>query len=236
MRRKTATMGQQQTVTYEQGQWELLENFRQMAAGVMYSLANAGFESYVYGSLARGDVSQTSDIDIIIPGVARSFMVELALDEHGITGRKLVQATPGGLAKAHVYLPGNTMVTFPLVGPTARELDFYAFGGQLGPDGLEDVVRNRVPGVDKRLMLIEPVPEGHIETPLSDLPLGSVARKVGVGQDIVEERIRVLNRRARVGITGVYLDRLLAPDEGFEVVLEEIAARDSLVRRRVKGR
>jgi hypothetical protein len=34
----------------------------------------------------------------------------------------------------------------------------------------------------------------------------------------------------------VYLDRLLAPDEGFEAVLEEIAARDSLVRRRVRGR
>ena len=236
MRRKTATMGHQRTVTYEQGQWELLENLRQMAAGVMYSLGNAGFESLVYGSLARGDVSQGSDIDIIIPGVVRSFMVELALDEHGITGRKLVQATPGGLAKAHVYLPGNTMVTFPLVEPTVRELDFYAFGGQLGLDGLEDVVHNRVPGVDKRLMLIEPMPEGHIETPLSDLPPGSVARKVGVGQDIVEERIRVLNRRARVGITGVYLDRMLAPDEGFEAVLEEIAARDSLVRRRVRGR
>ena len=178
----------------------------------------------------------TFHIDIIIPGVARSFMVELALDEHGITGRKLVQATPGGLAKAHIYLPGNSMITFPLVGPTARELDFYAFGGQLGPDGLEDVVHNRVPGVDKRLMLIEPTPEGHVETPLSDLPPGSVARKVGVGQDIVEERIRVLNRRARVGVTGVYLDRLLAQDEGFEAVLEEIAARDSLVRRRVRGR
>ena len=236
MRRKTATMGHQRIVTYEEGQWELLEDLRQMAAAVMYSLGNAGFESYVYGSLARGDVSQSSDIDIIIPGVVRSFMVELALDEHGITGRKLVQATPGGLAKAHIYLPGNTMVTFPLVEPTARELDFYAFGGQLGPDGLEDVVHNRVPGVDKRLMLIEPVPEGHVETPLSDLPPGSVARKVGVGQDIVEERIRVLNRRARVGVTGVYLDRLLAPDEGFEAVLEEIAARDSLVRRRVRGR
>jgi len=103
MRRKTATMGHQRIVTYEDGQWELLEDLRQMAAAVMNSLGNAGFGSYVYGSL-----------------------------EHGITGRKLVQATPGGLAKAHIYLPGNTMVTFPLVEPTARELDFYAFGGQLG--------------------------------------------------------------------------------------------------------
>jgi len=32
------------------------------------------------------------------------------------------------------------MVTFPLVEPTVRELDFYAFGGQLGPDGLKDVL------------------------------------------------------------------------------------------------
>lgn len=236
MRRKTATMGHQRIVTYDKGQWELLDNLRQMAAVVMYSLGNAGFESYIHGSLARGDVSQNSDIDIIIPGVVRSFMVELALDEHGITGRKLVQATPGGLAKAHIYLPGNTMVTFPLVVPTARELDFYAFGGKLGRDGLHDVVHNRFPGVDKRLMLIEPVPDGYIETPLSDLPPGLVARKVGVRQDIVEERTRVLNRRARVGVTGVYLNRLLAPDEGFEAVLEEIAAKDSLVRRRVKGR
>ena len=49
-----------------------------------------------------------------------------------------------------------------------------------------------------------------------------VDRKIGVGQDIIEERIRVLKRRAKVGITGVYIDRLLFFDEGFEVVLEEI--------------
>lgn len=236
MRRKTATMGNQRVVTYDDIHWELLKDLRQMAADVMYSLKNARFESFVYGSLARGDVLESSDIDIIILGVVRSFMVELALDEHGITGRKLIQATPGGLTKAHIYLPGNTLVTFPLIEPNTRELDFYAFGGQLGLDGIEDVLHNRVPGVDKRLMLIEPVLEGHIETPLSDLAPGSIARKVGVGQDIVEERIRVLKRRARIGVTGVYLDRLLGPDEGFEAVLEEIAARDSLVRRRVKGR
>ena len=59
-------------------------------------------------------------------------------------------------------------------------------------------------------------------------------RRQGVGQDIVDERIRVLNRRARVGTTGVYLDRILAPDEGFESVLEDIIAANSLVRRRIK--
>jgi predicted nucleotidyltransferase len=227
-------MGDHRTVLYEKKQWELLGNLRKKAACVMMLLQGAGFESFIHGSLARGDISPTSDIDIVIPRVVQSFRVELSLDDARITGRKLVQATPGGLIKAHIYLPDNAMVTFPLIRPTDRELDFYGFGGMMGLDKLDDVINNRVSGVDKRLMLIEPVLEGHVETPLSELSSGLVARKVGVGQDIVEERIRVLNRRARVGITGVYLDRLLAPDEGFEAVLEEIIVSDSLVRRRAR--
>ncbi len=106
----------------------------------------------------------------------------------------------------------------------------------MGVEGLEDVINNRVPGVDKRLMLIEPTAEGHAETPLSDLSPGLAAKMIGVGQEIVDERIRVLQRRAKVGTTGVYLDRPLAQDEGFEAVLEQITASDSLVRRRVKNR
>ena len=234
MRRKTATMGHQDIISYEKQRWELLGNLRKKAVRVMLLLRDAGFESFDHGSLARGDVSAGSDIDIIIPQVVPSFRVELSLDEVGITGRKLVQATPGGLMKAHISLPGNTMVTFPLVTPTNREVDFYAFGGLLSLEKLEDVIHNRVAGVDKRLMLIEPLPNGHVETPLLDLSSGVVAKRVGVGQDIVDERVRVLNRRARVGTTGVYLDRTLAPDEGFESVLEEITATNSLVRRRAK--
>jgi len=179
-------------------------------------------------------VTATSDMDIVIPHVMQSFMVELALDNIGITGRKLVQATPGSLIKAHIYLPDNTMVTFPLVQPVMRDVDFYSFGGKLGPDKLEDIDHNRVPGVNKQLMVIEPNLKGHIETPVSDISHGALAKKLGTGQDIINERIRVLSRRARVGITGVYLERMLAPDEGFEVVLDSIAAEDSLVRRIVR--
>ncbi|PPA79881.1 MAG: hypothetical protein C00003105_01990 [ANME-2 cluster archaeon HR1] len=83
-------------------------------------------------------------------------------------------------------------------------------------------------------MVIEPNLKGHIETPVSDISHGALAKKLGTGQDIINERIRVLSRRARVGITGVYLERMLAPDEGFEVVLDSIAAEDSLVRRIVR--
>lgn len=235
MRRKTATMEHHKSIFYDNDRWELLKNIRKKAVCVMYALRDAGLGSFIHGSAARGDVSSNSDIDIVIPDTVQSYRVELALDTLGITGRKLIQATPNSLIKAHIHLPFNTMVTFPLTQPTNRELDFYAFGGLLGLNDLEDI-KNRVPGVDKRLMLIEPTEEGHEETPLSDLSSGVVAKKVGVGQDIVEERIRVLSRRAKVGITGIYIDRTLAPDEGFEAVLEDIASTDSLVRRRVKTR
>jgi hypothetical protein len=227
-------MGNNKTIIYNKEQWDLLINFRKKASRVMYALKDAGLDCFIYGSVARGDVTATSDMDIVIPQVVQSFIVELALDNIGITGRKLVQATPGSLIKAHIYLPDNTMVTFPLVQPVMRDVDFYAFGGKLGPDKLEDIDHNRVPGVNKQLMVIEPNLRGHIETPVSDISHGALAKKLGTGQEIINERIRVLSRRARVGITGVYLERMLAPDEGFEVVLEGIAAEDSLVRRIVK--
>jgi hypothetical protein len=227
-------MGDNKTIIYNKEQWELLINFRKKASRVMYALKDARLDCFIYGSVARGDVTATSDMDIVIPQVVQSFIVELALDNIGITGRKLVQATPGSLIKAHIYLSDNTMVTFPLVQPMMRDVDFYSFGGKLGPDKLEDIDHNRVPGVNKQLMVIEPNASGHIESPISDISHGALAKKLGTGQDIINERIRVLSRRARVGITGVYLERMLAPDEGFEVVLDSIAAEDSLVRRIVR--
>lgn len=229
-------MGQPCENIYDTSHWELLTKLRKRAASVLYELERSGFDCFIHGSLARGDVSPGSDIDIIIPGVVQSFRVELALDEIGIMDRKMVQATPGSLVKAHIYLSQKTMVSFPLTQPTERELDFYAFGGMIGSEGLEDIINNRVPGVDKRLMLIEPTAEGHTETPLSDISPGIAAKRIGVGQEIVDERIRVLKRRAKVGTTGVYIDRQLAQDEGFEAVLEQIIASDSLVRRLVKNR
>ncbi|NIA02952.1 MAG: nucleotidyltransferase, partial [Nitrospirae bacterium] len=183
MRRKTAIMGDYKDVIYEKEHWDILESLRKKAAIVMSALKNAGFHSLVHGSVARGDVSKESDIDIFIPMVVQSFKLELTLDDLDIVGRKLVQATPGSLIKGHIYLPCNTMVTFPLVQPTNRELDFYAFGGELSLDNLEDVLNNRIPGVDKRLMLIEPRPNGHIESPLSDLSSGIVARKIDMAQE-----------------------------------------------------
>jgi predicted nucleotidyltransferase len=222
-----------QEVVYTEAQWTQLTKLRQQAINLMATLESTGVTSLVHGSLSRGDVSESSDIDVYLPLVIPSFTVELALTQgdYQIIHRELVHATPFHAIKAHIYLPNNSVVTFPLTSPSPIELEFYRFGGSLGRKELEEDLR--VPGVDKRLMLIEPTQRGHLSTPV----VGNeelAAKKVGVNLKIIEERVKILMRRDTVGRTGVYLKRPLGPDETFESVLKHVADRDPVVRRRVQ--
>ncbi|CAJ36123.1 nucleotidyltransferase domain-containing protein [Methanocella arvoryzae] len=233
MRRKTAEMGERREVIYDEARWKLLEEKRARAIEVLGLLEACQLDGFVFGSVARGDVRPASDIDIFIPAVVSSVTVSLCMEPAGILGVSIVQATPRALVKANVELEDNTTVTFPLISPREVELEFYRFGGSADLARLRKGERS--PGVDKRLMLIEPTPAGHIETPLSDLSPGTVARKLKVGQQIVEERLRVLERRADVGRTGVYLKRPLAPGETPEQVLHDLMVEDPAIRRRVES-
>jgi len=220
-------------VIYSRHHWWLLSSLRRRAIEIMLALEREGLDPIVHGSLSRGDVSPHSDIDIYIPRVVPSFTVEMALERGGysIVERELVQATPFHAVKAHIHLPDNVVVTFPLTNPAPIELEFYRFGGSLNREGLQ--ANRRVPGVDKRLMLIEPTEEGHIETPVAGNET-LTAKKVGVSLKIVQERVKVLMRRDEVGRTGVYLKRQLAPHHTFESLLKSISDRDPVVRRRLR--
>jgi len=113
----------------------------------------------------------------------------------------------------------------------SREHEFYAFGGRLDLDGLK--TGKRVPGVDKRLLLIEPSAKGHYEWPIIGRE-SEAARLIGVSINIVEERVKVLLRRDDIGRTGTYLKRMLRKDEIFEEVFKRITDSDPVVRRRVQ--
>jgi predicted nucleotidyltransferase len=230
MRRKTAEMGPRREIAYAPEAWEQLRKLRRRASEVLEALHARNIDGAVFGSVARGDVKPTSDVDIFIPSVVSSMQVALALEPFNVLERSIVQATPRALVKAHMVLEEETSVIFPLIQPRQTELEFYKFGGEIGLEGIKS--ERRVCGVDKRLMFIEPTPEGHVETPLSDLSPGWVARQIGVGQAIVEERMRVLERRADVGRTGIYLERPMAPDESFEQVLNNLMVEDPAIRRR----
>lgn len=224
-------------VRYEAAHWARLHDLREKAAAAMEALAARRLSSAVFGSVARGDVTAKSDVDVILPDVTSSHAVEVALRLGGfhLYARRIAQATPSHTPKAHIFVDAveKTCVTFPLASLRPLEREFYRFGGLLSVDGVK--AGHRVPGCDKRLMLIQPTSTGHVETPIVGRE-PEVARIVGVNVAIVRERIRVLTRRERVGRTGIVLTRELMEGEVFEEALKQVADANPIVRRRLAKR
>ena len=208
-------------VVYNEEHWRLFKELRARTLELMKSLAKQGFGPIVHGSVARGDVSKGSDVDVFIPYVVPSYKIELALHDVKLEPmkREIVMATPWQLPKAHIYIEEDRSITFPLVKPKQLELEFYHFGGAANVEQVKRAVR--APGVDKRLMLIEPTPRGHIESPVMGRE-ADVAKRIGVGLEIVRERVQVLTRRKDVGHTGIFIQRALAPSESFEEVFKRL--------------
>ncbi|MGC8817114.1 MAG: nucleotidyltransferase domain-containing protein [Candidatus Hadarchaeum sp.] len=218
---KPARVADIREVIYGEKRWKILGELRKRALELMLPLEASGFKPIVHGSAARGDVDKNSDVDVFIPYVVPSFKLELALLKVGLAPikREIVMATPWQLPKAQLYIEDDRSVAFPLVKPRQSELEFYYFGGAAGVDELKREVR--VPGVDKRLMLIQPTEKGHLESPVMGNE-GTVAKALGVGLEIVRERVQVLTRRAKVGHTGIFIRRELAPKESFEEVFQQL--------------
>lgn len=233
--RKPVRYGDRVKVVYSKERWETLKELRFEARRVMEVLERYGFYSFVHGSVARGDVTKSSDVDVVIPYEVASFRVELALRELSETfmEKLIVQATPQHAPKAHIQLNEKVTVTFPLAKLSRLEYEFYSFGGLVELKDLR--AGKRVLGVDKRLMLIEPTLDGHFESPVIGRE-SVVARLLGVNVETVQQRVRVLTRRDEIGRTGVYLKEHLAMDESFEEALKKLADHDPVVRNRVRWR
>jgi predicted nucleotidyltransferase len=229
--KKPESLYEPRTVTYSEDRWRTLIRLRERALRVTDELEASGISCHVYGSVARGDVSPSSDVDIIILDPVSSYRVELPLGE--ATRRELVQATPSMVLKGHIHLGGETVVTFPLFRMRPREAEFYRWGGLV--DGRDLRKQVRVPGVDKRLLLIEPTEEGHVESGVIGRET-QVAKKLKVGLGIARERVRVLTRRDEVGRTGVYLTKVLQDEESFEEVAKSLVDRDPALRRTYERR
>jgi predicted nucleotidyltransferase len=90
----------------------------------------------------------------------------------------------------------------------------------------------RVPGVDKRLVLIQPNELGHHETSIVENPSLAIDT-LKIAPDMVNQRIRVLTRRDKVGRTGIFLNKELDTEDNFEQKLDELAQKNPLIRRRL---
>ena len=226
-------MTERMEVTYGKDQWLLLERMRSEASEMMRPLMAHHIQALAYGSVARGDISEGSDIDIFIPRPPSPTLVEAILERSGIasTGREIIQATPSYAAKGYIYVGERRSYSFPLVDLRPVEIEFYGFAGSVDASQAEGGVR--VPGVDKRLMLIEPAEHGHVESTVTGRE-GAVAGILGISVAVVLDRVRTLTRREEVGRTGVFLSRALAPDESYGVVFRELSRQRPALRRRLR--
>jgi len=220
-------------VKYDEKRWRLLGRLRAEAIKIMSVLHNFHIFSITHGSIARGDVSEKSDIDIFIPDVISSFVVETALERAGIpiSKRVLIQATPTYSIKAYIEIEEGKSVSFPLSKLRKTEREFYKFGGEATLETLKQKIRT--PGVDKRLMLIEPTDEGHIESSIIGRE-NETARLLGVSVETVLDRVHALRRRDKIGRTGLFIEKELSPEETFESALKELAEKNPAVRRRLR--
>jgi len=221
-------------VTYSEERWTQFAALRRKTAELMEVLVSSNFSPITYGSIARGDISKSSDIDVFIPEPASSISVEMALERADVKPRRriLVQATPSYALKACFEIEDLVSVSIPLVKLKRTEREFYKFAGEIALEQIR--LEKRVPGVDKRLMLIEPTVDGHVETSIIGQE-SYVSELLGVGSQIVNERVRVLMKRDKVGRTGIFLERDLSSDETFESVVREIARTSPALRRRLES-
>ena len=231
---KPTKQGEQKEAIYTSLRWQQLKELRGKAVWIMDALEVFHLRSLTHGSIARGDVKLESDVDIFIPEVQSSFIVESALEKAKIrvNSRLIVQATPSYAMKAHIEIDENKTVSFPLMEMRRVEREFYRFGGEVNLAQLK--ANTRVVGVDKRLMLIEPTEKGHVESCV----VGKeefAAKVLGVAAETVFDRVHALVRRDVVGRTGVFVKKELSQDETFELALKRISEQNPAVRRRMEA-
>ena len=233
MAKKPQKRAETRDVVYDSKHWIILNQLRQKTVQLMETLDNNHLRSIVHGSIARGDVSETSDIDMFLPEPPSSFVIETVLERSGFHGyqRTIIQATPLYALKGYILLDSQTSLSFPLVKLRPVEKDFYRFGGEATLSVLKN--DKRVLGVDKRLMLIKPTTEGHVESSVVGRE-EYVANLLGASLNTVLDRVRALLRRDDVGRTGVFIQKELAVDETFEQAIKRLADQNPAVRRRTK--
>jgi len=220
------------SVLYSEADWTLLKEKRARASYLLDLFVKEGINPFIYGSIARGDVHKDSDLDIIIPYLIHPYQVEFILHKNGFEKyfREIIMATPNDSIKLYIYLSELESITIPLSKFEGKSVEFYDFGGKINLNQLKSNIR--IPGIDKRLVLIKPNPQGHEEYSI----LGNehlAAKEAGISLDIINERRRVLLKRDKYGKTGVFLKRQLEIEESTEEVLKNLANKKSIVRKKL---
>lgn len=213
-------------IVYDSKRWKLLEEKRAIALRIMKALSPPYGDVLVYGSIARGDVSEDSDVDVVIVSPPNPAIVEALLERAGMrpVKREIIMATPSHTPKVYLYLDWDErlVVSYPIFPLKPSEREFYSWGGECDVEKLSRGAR--VPGVNKDLRLVIPTERGHVEISVMGNE-GLVAKTLGISVRTVRERVRVLTRRREHGRTGVFLKLELGEEsveEGIRRLLKRL--------------
>ena len=232
MKRRKILKDHHDWITYSNKNWSLLKQKRIIAKNLLEIFNKEGLDPYVHGSVARGDVHEDSDVDIVFIQQIPSFQIEYILNKNGLTNffREIIMATPLDTIKLYIHLSELESITIPLSKFDTKYIEFYNFGGKINL--LELLSEVRVSGIDKRLVLIKPNSQGHEEISIIGNEVYS-AKEVGVSIETINGRKKILLRREQHGRTGVFLKRELQLHESTEEVLKNLAKTKSIVRKKL---
>lgn len=220
------------TIVFSNDQLKLLQAKRERSKILLDMFVKEGLNPFIYGSIARGDIHKDSDIDMVIVQSIASYQIEIILERNGYNNyfREIIMATPGDTVKLYIYLNELESITIPLSKFDKKSVEFYDFGGKINLDQLRNNIR--VPGIDKRLVLIQPTSVGYEESSI----IGNehlAAKQLRVNIDLINERKRVLLKREKFGKTGVFLKRQIEMNESTEDVLKKLVKRNSIARKKL---
>ena len=223
------------TVTYSENHLKLFHHKRERSKLLLEMFDKEGLNPFIYGSIARGDVHNESDIDIVLLQSIASYQIEIILEKNGFINyfREIIMATPADTLKLYIYLNELESITIPLSKFDKKSREFYDFGGKINLNQIKNSIR--VPGIDKRLVFIQPISDGHEEYSI----IGNehlAAKQLNVSIDLINERRRVLLKREKFGRTGVFLKRSIEMNETTEDVLKKLANKKSIVRKKLLQR
>ncbi len=223
------------SVTYSENHLKLLQQKRERSKTLLEMFVKEGLNPFVYGSIARGDIHNDSDIDMVLMQSIAPYQIEIILEKNGFNNyfREIIMATPNDALKLYIYLNELESITIPLSKFNKKSSEFYDFGGKIN---LNQIINSiRVPGISKRLVLIQPTSDGHEEYSI----IGNenlAAKQLSVSIKLINERKRVLLRREKFGKTGVFLKRSIGVGETTELVLKKLSNKNTIVRKKLLQR
>ena len=223
------------SVKYSENHLKLLQQKRERSKTLLEMFVKEGLNPFIYGSIARGDIHNDSDIDMVLIQSIAPYQIEIILEKNGFNNyfREIIMATPADTLKLYIYLNELESITIPLSKFNKKSSEFYDFGGKIN---LNQVINSiRVPGINKRLVLIQPTSDGHEEYSI----IGNenlAAKQLNVSINLINERRRVLLRREKFGKTGVFLKRSIGVGETTELVLKKLSNKNTIVRKKLLQR